>query len=208
MPVIHDRSSKQLSRFLCLSCVIWLSRWLVQSAMSPSSQPRQKVFFFAFQSPREGSLMLIISKLLIVLIAKRFWTVVCWGFSWLNPLSQAADDTGRTLRVWTKSHILAVMHGFSLLVSWEIKHNFRNLIASDRKPFAQTCSLIFPIQGPFEWIFRPRGINEHIGVRHYTSGWEASRNVVMESLENWFRSFTNLASHFSEYLHLQKCHCP
>ena len=59
-------------------------------------------------------------------------------------------------------------HGFALLVHWEVKHNFRSLLVSDGTFFAQTCHLSFPIESPFERIFRPRGLNENTSSRHNT----------------------------------------
>ena len=110
----HGRSrlmigqANSLATFFISSLLLDLPVGLSQAPCRPDFS-HDNTYLLAFQSLRQGPFMLIISKLLMVMIARRFRTAVWWRFIWLNPRSQAADDTGRILRVWTKSNNLAVM---------------------------------------------------------------------------------------------------
>lgn len=160
----HGRSrlmigqANSLATFFISSLLLDLPVGLSQAPCRPDFS-HDNTYFLAFQSLRQGPFMLIISKLLMVMIARRFRTAVWWRFIWLNPRQNLKGlnkikQPGR--------------HGFALLVHWEVKHNFRSLLVSDGKFFAQTCHLSFPIESPFERIFRPRGFNENTSSRHNT----------------------------------------
>jgi len=55
-------------------------------------------YFLAFQNLRGGPLMLNIKRSLTRSTASLFRKLVWWRFIWLNPLSQAADKIGKSIR--------------------------------------------------------------------------------------------------------------
>ena len=142
----HGRSrlmigqANSLATFFISSLLLDLPMGLSQAPCHPDFS-HDNTYFLAFQSLRQGPFMLIISKLLMVMIARRSRTAVWWRFIWLNPRSQAADDTGRISRVWTKADNLAVVALPYLRIE---KSN--TILAASLPVMPTVCHLSYPIE--------------------------------------------------------------